>query len=76
PFDRVESGETCVFTSGVRPEGTFSFEFSSDADARLSVTARVWSRLNPWGITLRGTSVRPSFLLEVIDVSTVGEAGD
>jgi len=74
PYELRKAGQESLFISGDNPDTPFIFTFSSDLASRLSVTVRLWTRSNPWGITVTNKDLVPDYLLDVVQTVAVPPA--
>ncbi len=74
PYELRKAGQESFFASGENPKIPFSFTFSSDLDSQLKVTVRLWTRSNPWGITVTNKDLVPDYLLDVVQTVDVPPA--
>jgi len=71
PYELRKAGQESLFISGDNPDTPFIFTFSSDLASSLSVTVRLWTRSNPWGITVTNKDLVPDYLLDVVQTVAV-----
>jgi len=75
PYELRKAGQESVFDSGEDPDIPYVFTFSSDLDSDLTVTARMWTRGNPWGVTVANKDLAADYLLEVVQSAEVDAPG-
>lgn len=66
PFELREGARESFFTSGENPNIPFKVNFSSDIESVLTAKVRVWSRTNPYGLTIKNKDLTEDYILEVI----------
>lgn len=65
PYEPLDAGRSCRFSSGENPAVPFVIRFSSARDANLTARVRVWTRANPRGLSVLNPDIRASYLLEI-----------
>ncbi|ULQ59786.1 hypothetical protein K7I13_15285 [Brucepastera parasyntrophica] len=70
-FEMVNAGLQSRFVSGENPSIPYSFSFSSSRDSRLSATVRLWTRSNPYAVTIISDTIETDFLLEIVHTITI-----
>ena len=65
PFELQDGGLKSVFSSGQNPGNPFVVNFSSPANLGLTITVRLWSRTNPYGLSISNPKISTDYLLEV-----------
>jgi len=65
PFELLDAGRQCRFTSTENPTTPLIISFSSARDAKLTAHIRVWTRVNPRGLSIKNPDVSTSYLFEI-----------
>ncbi len=65
PFERLEAGQITFFESEETSGADWSVEFSTDRDADLSIEARLLTRFNPDGLSIRARDIVSDYVLDV-----------
>jgi hypothetical protein len=68
PFELRNGGLEGKFDSEENPVTPWTISFSSDKSVKLKATVRVWTRANPYGLTIQNEGIKTDFLLEIVSV--------
>lgn len=67
PFEASDAGRSCRFLSRGNPDTPFTVRFSSARESRLSAKVRVFTTVNPRGLSVANPGLRAEYLLEIVE---------
>jgi hypothetical protein len=67
PFETSDAGRSCRFLSRRNPDVPFTVRFSSAKESRLSARIRVFTTVNPRGLSVVNPGLRSDYLLEIVE---------